>query len=226
MVACWLGRKIFTIGVQVKSHGYHFRRYRAWTWIFRSKHLSVVRSVCQLLGILRPKPVHAGLNWRRWWRDGSCLLLTRLRPARSKGLGHFPILSQSGFSRGNMLSLWSWRTFCPGSDPQIQIADKVPVSQWFMWFIMWKQFKGWQKKTYKKKKTTEKNPNRILHWLAANLDSLQERECNMMNVASLLSVVVVSDSQGCFSQENPPSVLISLEQNQVCDGRELWLTKS
>lgn len=43
----------------------------------------------------------------------------------------------------------------------------------------------------------------------------------MMNVASLLSVVVVSDSQGCFSQENPPSVLISLEQNQGCDGREL-----
>lgn len=43
----------------------------------------------------------------------------------------------------------------------------------------------------------------------------------MMNVASLLAVVVVSDSQGCFSQENPPSVQMSLEQNQVCDGREV-----
>lgn len=51
--------------------------------------------------------------------------------SHSYSLCHFPILSQWGFSRSNMLSVWSCRTFCPESDPLIQIADTVPVLQWF-----------------------------------------------------------------------------------------------
>lgn len=56
-------------------------------------------------------------------------------------------------------------------------------------------------------------------------DLLYEKELEDNEYSPLFSIVVGSDSQGCFSQENPPSVLMSLEQNEALDGGELRFTK-